>query len=72
MKNGWACSQASDVVIKVFTCIKTAWNNLAFASSCSKATITRCRVSGKYTRDNAGDLKKLSMGQTLSEDNRSD
>ena len=26
----------------------------------------------KYTRDNAGDLKQLSMDQTLSEDNRSD
>ena len=29
-------------------------------------------VSDKYTWDNAGDLKQLSMGQTLSEDNRSD
>ena len=29
-------------------------------------------VSDKYTRDNAGDLKQLSMDQTLSEDNRSD
>ena len=26
----------------------------------------------KYTWDNAGDLKQLSMDQTLSEDNRSD
>ena len=29
-------------------------------------------MSDKYTRDNAGDLKQLSMDQTLSEDNRSD
>ena len=29
-------------------------------------------VSEKYTWDNAGDLKQLSMDQTLSEDNRSD
>ena len=30
------------------------------------------KVSDKYTWDNAGDLKQLSMDQTLSEDNRSD
>ena len=29
-------------------------------------------VSDKYTWDNAGDLKQLSMDQTLSEDNRRD
>ena len=29
-------------------------------------------VSDKYTWDNAGDLKQLSMDQTFSEDNRSD
>ena len=29
-------------------------------------------VSDKYTLDNAGDLKQLSMDQTLSDDNRSD
>ena len=29
-------------------------------------------VSDKYTWDNAGDLKQLSMDQTLGEDNRSD
>ena len=29
-------------------------------------------VSDKYTWDNAGDLKQLSMDQTLSKDNRSD
>ena len=29
-------------------------------------------VSDKYTWDNAGDLKQLSMDQTLSEDTRSD
>ena len=29
-------------------------------------------MSDKYTWDNAGDLKQLSMDQTLSEDNRGD
>ena len=29
-------------------------------------------VSDKYTWDNAGDIKQLSMDQTLSEDDRSD
>ena len=29
-------------------------------------------MSDKYTWDNAGDLKQLSMDQTLSEDNRID
>ena len=29
-------------------------------------------VSDKYTWDNGGDLKQLSMDQSLSEDNRSD
>ena len=29
-------------------------------------------VSDKHTSDNAGNLKQLSMDQTLSEDNRSD
>ena len=29
-------------------------------------------ASDKYTWDNAGDLKQLSMDQTLSEDNRND
>ena len=29
-------------------------------------------VSDKYTWDNAGDLKQLSMDQTISEDNSSD
>ena len=29
-------------------------------------------VSDKYAWDNTGDLKQLSMDQTLSEDNRSD
>ena len=38
-------------------------------------TTTVCEnrnVSDKYTWDNAGNLKQLSMDQTLSEDNRSD
>ena len=38
-------------------------------------TIAVCEswnLSHKYTWDNAGDLKQLSMDQTLTEDNRSD
>ena len=41
----------------------------------STFTIAVCEswnVSDKYTWDNAGDLKQLSMDQTLSEDNKSD
>ena len=41
----------------------------------STFTTTACKswsVSDKYTWDNAGDFKQLSMDQTLSEDNRSD
>ena len=41
----------------------------------STFTTTVCEswnVSDKYTWDNAGDFKQLSMGQTLSEDNRSE
>ena len=41
----------------------------------SKFTTAVCEswnVSDKYTWDNAGDFKQLSMDQTLSEDNRSD
>ena len=40
----------------------------------STFTIVVCEswnVSDKYTWDNAGDLKRLSMGQTLRENNRS-
>ena len=39
------------------------------------STIAVCEswnVGDKYTWDNAGDLKQLSVDQTLSEDNRSD
>ena len=41
----------------------------------STFTTAACKswnVSDKYTWDNVGDLKQLSMDQTLSEDNRSD
>ena len=39
-------------------------------STFTTAVCESCNVSDKYTWDNAGDLKQLSMGQTLSEDNR--
>ena len=41
-------------------------------STSTTAVCESWNVSDKYTWDNAGDLKKLSMDQTLSEDNRSD
>ena len=41
-------------------------------SNFTTAVSESCNVSDKYTRDNAGDLKQLSIDQTLSEDNRSD
>ena len=40
-------------------------------SSFTTAVCKSWNVSEKYTWDNAGDLKQLSMDQTLSEDNRS-
>ena len=41
-------------------------------STFTTAVYESWNVSDKYTWDNAGDLKQLSMDQTLSEDNRSD
>ena len=41
-------------------------------STFTTAVCESWNVSDKYTWDNAGDLKQLSMDQTRSEDNRSD
>ena len=41
-------------------------------STFTTAVCESWNVSDKYTWDNAGDLKQLSMDQTLSEDNGSD
>ena len=41
-------------------------------STFTAAVCESWNVSDKYTWDNAGDLKQLSMDQTLIEDNRSD
>ena len=41
-------------------------------STFTTAVCESWNVSNKYTWDDAGDLKQLSMDQTLSEDNRSD
>ena len=41
-------------------------------SNVTTAVSESWNVSNKYTWDNAGDLKQLSMDQTLSEDKRSD
>ena len=43
-----------------------------FISTFTTAVCESWNVSGKYTWDNAGDLKQLSMDQTLSENSRSD
>ena len=40
-------------------------------STFTTAVCKSWNVSDKYTWDNAGDLKQLSMDQTLSEDNKS-
>ena len=40
--------------------------------TCTTAVCESWNVSDRYTGDNVGDLKQLSMDQTLSEDNRSD
>ena len=41
-------------------------------STFTTAVCESWNVSDKYTQDNAGDLKQLSMDQTRSEDNKSD
>ena len=41
-------------------------------STFTTAVCESWNVSDKYTSDNAGDLKQLSMDQTLSEDNSGD
>ena len=41
-------------------------------STFTTAVFKSWNVSDKYTWDNAGDLKQLSIDQTLSENNRSD
>ena len=41
-------------------------------STFTTAVCESWNVNDKYTWDNAGDHKQLSMGRTLSEDNRSD
>ena len=41
-------------------------------STFTAAVCESWNVSDKYSWDNAGDLKQLSMDQTLGEDNRSD
>ena len=41
-------------------------------STFTTAVCKSWNVSNEYTWDNAGDLKQLSMDQTLNEDNRSD
>ena len=41
-------------------------------SNVTTAVSESWNVSNRYTWDNAGDLKLLSMDQTLSEENRSD
>ena len=56
---------------ELFNLIGTV-RNLELISTFTTAISKSWNVSDKYTWDNAGDLKQLSMDQTFSEDNRSD
>ena len=52
-----------------FNLIRTV-KKVELISSFTTAVCERWNVNDKYTWDNAGDLKQLSMDKTLSEDNR--
>ena len=54
-----------------FDLIRT-FKKVELISTFIAAVCENWNVSDKYTWDNAGDLKQLSMDQILSEDNRSD
>ena len=56
---------------ELFNLIGTV-GKVEFISTFTTAVCESWNVSDKYIWDNAGDLKQLSMDQTLSEDNRSD
>ena len=55
---------------KLFNLIGTV-GKVELISTFITAVCESWNVSDKYTWDNAGNLKQLSMDQTLSEDNRS-
>ena len=55
---------------KLFNLIGTV-AKVELISIFTTAVCERWNMSDKYTWDNAGDLKQLSMDQTLSEDSRS-
>ena len=52
--------------------LKILFGAMSEACSAIVTTVWRPSLSDKYTWDNAGDLKQLSIEKTLSEDNRSD
>ena len=56
---------------KLFNLIGMA-GKVELISNFTTAVCDSWNVSGKYTWDNAGDLKQLSIDQTLREDNKSD
>ena len=56
---------------ELFNLIETV-GKIELISTFTTAVCKSWNVSDEYTWDNAGDLKQLSMDQTLSEDNRSD
>ena len=77
----WSSQSCNDRKYSYFTrntcnrCInslKILFGATSEACSATVTTIWRPGLSEKYSWDNAGDLKQLSMDQTLSEDNRSD
>ena len=62
--------------LKNYSCELLSWTGtvgkVELISTFATAVCESWNVSDKYTWDNAGDLKQLSMDQTLSEDNGSD
>ena len=56
---------------ELFNLIGTA-GKVELISTFTTAVCKSLNVSDKYTWDNTGDLKQLSIDETVSEDNRSD
>ena len=65
-----------NVSLKSYSCellnLTETVGKVELISTFTTAVCKSWNVSDKYTWDNAGDLKQLSMDQTRNEDNRSD
>ena len=70
------CIAGLNVSLKNYSCelfnLMGTVGKVELISTFTTAVCESCNVSDKYTWDNAGDHKQLSMDQTLSKDNRSD